>query len=284
MFRPSVLTPEIPKGCVVYFVSQRTPTWSSTNDLHKWGKNKIWENISTWVPLCMYWCHHGGVWGPLQEKYQHYYVLVLEHNMTIKGAWPNIGWDAVWACNSSRANAETEFTENKRLSIWQLCRHWWHPKLSLIQLMVPPVMTKLSNWQIFVVSGLVIAVLADAIALDCIRPWMEWWLFFLSIRFFLIFFPDQYFVIFVYLIFMSQIVLYFLYSTSLLSFYIKVVSTLSMDCLLGSMSLWITMSPWWLYTPGQKFIEFFFSELFDPDTSKKSTISQFGNGSVSFIS
>ena len=130
-FRPSVLTPEIPKGYVVYFVSQRTPTWLSTNDLHKWGKNKIWENISTWVPLCMYWYHHGGFWGPLQEKYQHYYVLVLEHNMTIKEAWPNIGWDAVWACNSSRANfAETELIENKRSSIWQLCHHWWHRKLS----------------------------------------------------------------------------------------------------------------------------------------------------------
>ena len=30
-------------------------------------------------------------------------------------------------------------TENKRSSIWQLCRHWCHGKLSLRQLTVPPV-------------------------------------------------------------------------------------------------------------------------------------------------
>ena len=43
-------------------------------------------------------------------------------------------------------------TENKRLSIWQLCRHWWHRKLSLWQLTVPPVTTTLSNWRSFVFS------------------------------------------------------------------------------------------------------------------------------------
>ena len=40
-------------------------------------------------------------------------------------------------------------TENKRLSIWQLCHYWWHCKLSFWQLAVPPVMTKLSNWLLF---------------------------------------------------------------------------------------------------------------------------------------
>ena len=45
-------------------------------------------------------------------------------------------------------------TENKRSSIWQLCRHWWHRKLSLRQLTVPPVTTKLSNWRPFVFSDM----------------------------------------------------------------------------------------------------------------------------------
>ena len=43
-------------------------------------------------------------------------------------------------------------TENKRSSSWQLCHHWWHCKLSLWQLTVPPVTTKLSNWWSFVFS------------------------------------------------------------------------------------------------------------------------------------
>ena len=45
---------------------------------------------------------------------------------------------------------EDKFTitlnENKRSSIWWLCLHWGHRKLSLQQLRVPPVRTKLSNW------------------------------------------------------------------------------------------------------------------------------------------
>ena len=43
-------------------------------------------------------------------------------------------------------------TENKTLSVWQLCHDWWHRKLSLRQLTAPPVTTKLSNWQPFVFS------------------------------------------------------------------------------------------------------------------------------------
>ena len=35
-------------------------------------------------------------------------------------------------------------TENKISSIWQPCRHWWHRKLSLWQLTVPPATTRLS--------------------------------------------------------------------------------------------------------------------------------------------
>ena len=50
-----------------------------------------------------------------------------------------------WLCMSL-------YTENKRLSIWQLCHHWWHHKLSQWQLMVPPVMSKLPNWRSFVCS------------------------------------------------------------------------------------------------------------------------------------
>ena len=42
------------------------------------------------------------------------------------------------------------YTEKKRLSIWQLCRHWWHRKLSLRKLTLPPVTTTmLSNWRSF---------------------------------------------------------------------------------------------------------------------------------------
>ena len=50
-------------------------------------------------------------------------------------------------------NTGTMHTENKRSSIWQLCRHWWHSKLSVRPLTVTPVTTKLPNWQIFVFSA-----------------------------------------------------------------------------------------------------------------------------------
>ena len=40
--------------------------------------------------------------------------------------------------------------ENKILSIWQLRYHWWYRILSLQQLTVPSVITKISNWQSFV--------------------------------------------------------------------------------------------------------------------------------------
>ena len=36
-------------------------------------------------------------------------------------------------------------TQNKRSSIWQLCCHWWHCKLSEWQLTMPQVTTKLSH-------------------------------------------------------------------------------------------------------------------------------------------
>ena len=41
------------------------------------------------------------------------------------------------------------YTENQRSSIWQFCHHWWHRKLSLRQLMVSSVTTKLSNGWVF---------------------------------------------------------------------------------------------------------------------------------------
>ena len=47
-----------------------------------------------------------------------------------------------------------KFIENKRLSNWQHCHHWWHCKLSFWQLTVPPVMTMLSIWRLFVFSDL----------------------------------------------------------------------------------------------------------------------------------
>ena len=52
----------------------------------------------------------------------------------------------------SRSYAHRHITENKISSIWQLCYHWWHRKLSLWQLTVSPVMVKLPNWQPFVFS------------------------------------------------------------------------------------------------------------------------------------
>ena len=53
-------------------------------------------------------------------------------------------------------NRYSYITENKRLSIWELCCDWWHCKLSLWQLTVPPVTTKLSNWRYFVSSDLIL--------------------------------------------------------------------------------------------------------------------------------
>ena len=39
------------------------------------------------------------------------------------------------------------YTEGRGLSIWQLCRRWWHRKLSLRQIAVSPVMAGLSSWR-----------------------------------------------------------------------------------------------------------------------------------------
>ena len=66
--------------------------------------------------------HH--VWGRL------WYVGI--------DAWNRIG---LWWYLNNRMN----ITENKRSSIGQLCRHWWRRMLTLRQITVPPVMTKLSN-------------------------------------------------------------------------------------------------------------------------------------------
>ena len=49
------------------------------------------------------------------------------------------------------------YITEKRLSIWQLCHDCWHCKLSLRQLMVPPVTTKLSNWRSLVFIDIEIA-------------------------------------------------------------------------------------------------------------------------------
>ena len=45
---------------------------------------------------------------------------------------------------SSLTSCQHWNTENKRSSIWKLCRHWWHRKLSIWQLTVPPVTTMLT--------------------------------------------------------------------------------------------------------------------------------------------
>ena len=59
------------------------------------------------------------------------------------------------------------FTENKRSSIWELCRHWWHRKLSKWQLTVPPVTTKLSNWRPFVFSVSVLTTRSFNLQISC---------------------------------------------------------------------------------------------------------------------
>ena len=41
-------------------------------------------------------------------------------------------------------------TENQELSWRQLCRHWWHGRLSLWQPMVPSETTKLASWRLSV--------------------------------------------------------------------------------------------------------------------------------------
>ena len=43
--------------------------------------------------------------------------------------------------------------KNKQPSIWQLCHHWWHRKLSLRQLKAPQITKKLSNWRPLVFSA-----------------------------------------------------------------------------------------------------------------------------------
>ena len=62
-------------------------------------------------------------------------------------------------------------TENKRLSIWQFCRHWWHRKLSLRQLTVPPVTTKLSNWRSFVFNE----ILACSVPIIGTKVYLIYW-------------------------------------------------------------------------------------------------------------
>ena len=45
-----------------------------------------------------------------------------------------------------------KMTLKTKLSWCQLCRHWWHRRLSLWQPTVPPVTTKLALWQLSVFS------------------------------------------------------------------------------------------------------------------------------------
>ena len=70
--------------------------------------------------------------------------------------WRHSEWPKLFLCRTQSQLTPTvtvphpdlgTFTKNKISSIWQLCRHLWHWKLSLWQLMVPPMTTKLSNWR-----------------------------------------------------------------------------------------------------------------------------------------
>ena len=63
------------------------------------------------------------------------------------GKW--ITWKNWQYHDNIRKQIKIIYTENKRSSISQL---WWHRKLSLWQLTVPPVTTKLSKWWPFVFS------------------------------------------------------------------------------------------------------------------------------------
>ena len=70
------------------------------------------------------------------------HMYLMKFSLRPNGIFTRLGW------------VDVDFlTENKRSSIWQLCRYWWHRKLSFRQLAVPPVTTKLSNWRPFVFSG-----------------------------------------------------------------------------------------------------------------------------------
>ena len=60
-------------------------------------------------------------------------------------------------------------TENKISSIWRLCRHLWHRKLSYWQLSVPLVTTKLSNWRSFVFNDTVSSPLVPCLYLGLRR-------------------------------------------------------------------------------------------------------------------
>ena len=46
------------------------------------------------------------------------------------------------------------YPENKRSSTWQLCRDWWHQKLSLWHFTVLPMITMRSNWCTIIFSEL----------------------------------------------------------------------------------------------------------------------------------
>ena len=52
----------------------------------------------------------------------------------------------------TKDSVTVQIKENQKSSIWQLYHHPWHCKLSLRQLTVPPVTTKLRNWWPFVLS------------------------------------------------------------------------------------------------------------------------------------
>ena len=78
-----------------------------------------------------------------------YFVTSICEGTTIQQLYDNlqiITWrpyDHTVSCNYTMTTLNIE---NKRSSIWQICRHWRHHNLPLRQLTVPPVMTMLSNW------------------------------------------------------------------------------------------------------------------------------------------
>ena len=86
--------------------------------------------------------------------------------------WPGASWSCSQSGSINREFAQKTLrrsryhvTENRELSWWQLCRHWWYHRLSFWQPPAPPVMTKLILWLL----------LWDKSCLNLARPEFESW-------------------------------------------------------------------------------------------------------------
>ena len=79
--------------------------------------------------------------GSCKMKWSQYLCYFFQNMTQSLYKWPIA---CLWVSSRSYLYSIFGFedTENKRLSIWQLCHYWWHRKLSEWQLTVPPVTDK----------------------------------------------------------------------------------------------------------------------------------------------